>query len=41
MVGHSIAIRAAFEREVDLDVAFGALGDFPNLLVETAPTPLE
>ena len=41
MVGHSIAIRATFEREVDLDVALGALGDFPNLLVETAPTPLE
>src|SRR3954447_18588776 len=41
MVGHSIAVRATFSREPDLDEALQALGAFPNLLVEEAPTPLE
>jgi aspartate-semialdehyde dehydrogenase len=41
MVGHSIAIRATFEREVDLAEANAVLAAFPNLLVEEAPTPLE
>jgi aspartate-semialdehyde dehydrogenase len=41
MVGHSIAVRATFEREPDLDEARKALSAFPNLLVEDAPTPLE
>src|SRR4051794_3717489 len=41
MVGHSIAIRATFEREPDLDEAREVLRAFPNLVVEEAPTPLE
>ena len=40
-VGHSIAVRATFAREVDLDEANRALEEFPNLVVEDAPTPLE
>ena len=40
-VGHSIAVRASFEQPVDLDEAMGALEEFPNLVVEDAPTPLE
>ena len=41
MVGHAIEIRATFEREVDLSAALEALAEFPNLVVEAAPTPLE
>jgi aspartate-semialdehyde dehydrogenase len=41
MVGHSIAVRATFEREPDLQEALAALAAFPNLLVEDLPTPLE
>jgi aspartate-semialdehyde dehydrogenase len=41
MVGHSIAVRATFEREPDLDEALQALREIPNLVVEEAPTPLE
>ncbi|HEY3020581.1 MAG TPA: aspartate-semialdehyde dehydrogenase [Solirubrobacteraceae bacterium] len=41
MVGHSIAVRATFEREPDLGEALEALRAFPNLVVEDAPTPLE
>jgi aspartate-semialdehyde dehydrogenase len=41
MVGHSIAVRATFEREPDLDEALQALHEFPNLVVDDAPTPLE
>jgi aspartate-semialdehyde dehydrogenase len=41
MVGHAVAIRATFEREVDLDEALAALRAFPNLVVQDAPTPLE
>src|SRR3954464_343773 len=40
-VGHSIAVRATFEREVALDEAYRALDAFPNLIVQEAPTPLE
>jgi aspartate-semialdehyde dehydrogenase len=41
MVGHSIAVRATFAREPDLGEALEALREFPNLVVEDAPTPLE
>jgi aspartate-semialdehyde dehydrogenase len=41
VVGHSVAVRATFDQEVDLDRAVEALGAFPNLVVEEAPTPLE
>jgi aspartate-semialdehyde dehydrogenase len=41
VVGHSVAVRATFEREPDLETALGALRAFPNLVVEEAPTPLE
>jgi aspartate-semialdehyde dehydrogenase len=41
VVGHSVAVRATFEQEVDLDRAVEALDAFPNLVVEQAPTPLE
>ncbi len=41
MVGHSVAVRATFSREPDLDDALEALAAFPNLVVEEAPTPLE
>jgi aspartate-semialdehyde dehydrogenase len=41
MVGHSIAVRATFAQEPDLDAALEALRSFPNLVVEEAPTPLE
>ena len=40
MVGHAIEVRATYEREVDLTEALAALEAFPNLLVESAPTPL-
>ena len=41
MVGHAVAVLASFERPVDLDAALDALGAFPNLVVQDAPTPLE
>ena len=41
MVGHAVAVRASFERPVDLDAANEALEAFPNLVVQEAPTPLE
>jgi aspartate-semialdehyde dehydrogenase len=41
MVGHSIAVRATFEREPDFAEALEALRAFPNLVVDEAPTPLE
>jgi aspartate-semialdehyde dehydrogenase len=41
MVGHAVAIRAQFERPVDVDEALDALRAFPNLVVQDAPTPLE
>ena len=41
MVGHAVAVRASFEKDVDLDEAVEAMAAFPNLVVEEAPTPLE
>jgi aspartate-semialdehyde dehydrogenase len=41
MVGHSIAVRATFEREPRLAEALAALDAFPNLVVDDLPTPLE
>jgi aspartate-semialdehyde dehydrogenase len=41
VVGHSVAVRATFDQEVDLGRALAALGAFPNLVVTDAPTPLE
>ena len=41
MVGHAVAVRATFEREVNVGDAVAALQAFPNLVVEQAPTPLE
>ncbi|HEV2062718.1 MAG TPA: aspartate-semialdehyde dehydrogenase [Solirubrobacteraceae bacterium] len=41
MVGHAVACRAGFERPVDVDGALEALAQFPNLVVQDAPTPLE
>jgi aspartate-semialdehyde dehydrogenase len=41
MVGHAVAVRATFDRPVDLGVAGEALEAFPNLVVQDAPTPLE
>ncbi len=40
MVGHGVAVRATFAREVDLDRALAALAAFPNLVVDDVPTPL-
>jgi aspartate-semialdehyde dehydrogenase len=40
-VGHSVAVRATFEREPELGPALAALQDFPGLEVDLAPTPLE
>ena len=41
MVGHSVVVRATFERDVDLERARAALEAFPNLVVDDIPTPLE
>jgi aspartate-semialdehyde dehydrogenase len=41
MVGHSVAVRATFDQEPDLEQALDALNAFPNLVVDQAPTPLE
>jgi aspartate-semialdehyde dehydrogenase len=40
MVGHGVAVRATFAREVDLDRALEVLAAFPNLVVDDVPTPL-
>ncbi|MDP2711554.1 MAG: aspartate-semialdehyde dehydrogenase [Solirubrobacteraceae bacterium] len=40
MVGHGVAVRATFEREVDLERALSALAAFPNLVLDDLPTPL-
>jgi aspartate-semialdehyde dehydrogenase len=40
MVGHGVAVRATFAREVDLDRALEVLCAFPNLVVDDVPTPL-
>jgi aspartate-semialdehyde dehydrogenase len=41
MVGHSIAVRATFDRAPDIGEALEALHAFPNLVVDEVPTPLE
>jgi aspartate-semialdehyde dehydrogenase len=41
MVGHGVAVRATFAREVDLDRALEVLCAFPNLVVDDVPTPLQ
>ena len=41
MSGHAVAVRATFERAVDLDEALAALHAFPGLVVDELPTPLE
>ena len=40
MVGHGVAVRATFEREVDVDRALELLDAFPGLVVDDVPTPL-
>jgi aspartate-semialdehyde dehydrogenase len=41
MVGHSIEVRATFERPVSVDAALDAIRAFPNLELDDIPTPLE
>ncbi|MGI9099744.1 MAG: aspartate-semialdehyde dehydrogenase [Solirubrobacteraceae bacterium] len=41
MVGHGVAVRATFAREVDLERALEVLRAFPNLVVDEVPTPLQ
>jgi aspartate-semialdehyde dehydrogenase len=41
MVGHGVAVRATFAREVDLARALELLRAFRNLVVDEVPTPLE
>jgi aspartate-semialdehyde dehydrogenase len=40
MVGHGVAVRATFAREVDLDRALEVLAAFPGLVLDDLPTPL-
>jgi aspartate-semialdehyde dehydrogenase len=40
MVGHSIEVRATFEREVDLEEAITVLSAFPGLVLDELPTPV-
>jgi aspartate-semialdehyde dehydrogenase len=41
MVGHSIEVRATFEREVDIDEAAAALAAFPGIVLDPLPTPVK
>jgi aspartate-semialdehyde dehydrogenase len=41
MVGHAIAVRATFAQTVTTDTAIAAMQDFPGMVLEDAPTPLE
>ena len=41
MVGHSIEVRATFERPVTVGAALEAMRAFPNLELDDIPTPLE
>ena len=41
MVGHSIEVRATFERDVDLDAASAALEAFPGVVLDPLPTPVK
>jgi aspartate-semialdehyde dehydrogenase len=40
MVGHSIELRATFEREPELDAARAALEAFPGVVLDELPTPV-
>jgi aspartate-semialdehyde dehydrogenase len=39
MVGHSIELRASFEREPRVDAALAALAAFPGVVLDDLPTP--
>ena len=41
MVGHSIEVRATFEREVDAAAARSALESFPGIVLDDIPTPVK
>ena len=41
MVGHGVAVRATFAREVDVDRALEVLAAFPGLVLDDLPTPLD
>ena len=41
MVGHSIEVRATFERDVDIDAAAAALQAFPGVVLDPLPTPVK
>ena len=41
MVGHCIEVRATFERPISVPAALGAMQDFPGLVLQEVPTPLE
>jgi aspartate-semialdehyde dehydrogenase len=41
MVGHSIEVRATFERDVDLAAAAAALQAFPGVVLDELPTPVK
>jgi aspartate-semialdehyde dehydrogenase len=41
MVGHSIEVRATFERDVDIDQAAAALEAFPGVVLDELPTPVK
>ena len=41
MVGHGVAVRATFSREVDLARALEVLEAFPGMVLDDLPTPLE
>jgi aspartate-semialdehyde dehydrogenase len=41
MVGHGVAVRATFEREIDLARALEVLAAFPGMVLDDLPTPLE
>jgi aspartate-semialdehyde dehydrogenase len=41
MVGHSVAVRATFEREPAVEEALEVLSSFPGVVVDEVPTPLE
>jgi aspartate-semialdehyde dehydrogenase len=41
MVGHGVAVRATFERAVDVQRALEVLAAFPGMVLDDLPTPLE
>ncbi|CAA9498335.1 MAG: Aspartate-semialdehyde dehydrogenase [uncultured Solirubrobacteraceae bacterium] len=41
MVGHGVAVRATFAREVDLARALEVLAAFPGMVLDDVPTPLQ